>query len=80
MVTHISTHGVLCPIYLKLGKDSPPVQLEQPDTTNGIVFKDVRFSLVAVPPGLLTITGNFLNLTHYLELNNHIELLMHLSI
>ena len=74
MATDISSHGVLCPIYLKLGKDSPALQLEQPDTTNGIVFKDVRFSLVAVPPGLLTITGNFLNLTHYLELNNHITL------
>ena len=61
MVTDISSHGVLCPIYLKLGKDSPALELEQPDTTNGIVFKDVRFSLVAVPPGLLTVTGNFLN-------------------
>ena len=57
-VGNISSNGVLCPIHLKLGKDSPPVQLDAPDTTDGIVFKDVEFSLVAVPPGLLTVTGS----------------------
>ena len=48
---------MLCPVYIKLGIDASAVQIEEPDTSNGVIFKDVTFSLVAVPPGDLVVTG-----------------------
>ena len=59
MIRNISTYGVLCPIYVKLGYDAPSVQIKEPDTTNGVVFEDVSFSLASVPPGEIVVTGNF---------------------
>ena len=59
MISNISTYGVLCPIYIKLGHDAPSVQIKDPVITNDVVFNDISFSLASVPPGEIVVTGNF---------------------
>ena len=58
MIKNVTTYGVLCTIHIQLGRDALPVQIKEPEITNGNVFKDVSFSLLSFPPGELIVSGN----------------------